>query len=423
MRILLVAFACHPQQGSEAAVGWRVARVLAQKNPIVVLTHAQQTESICQAQKKGEIPPSAKFIFFGSIIKWHPNRMIARWQSWLEYARWLKAASKKIASICNEYSIDLVHHVTITTWRMPPVRVPDAIPLVWGPLGGAGHFPWHLLNCMSYGAALFEILRNVTSQFLVRNPFLIKGSQRASCVLGASQESVLWMQKLVAPKTPVLKLSATFFSDSKIEEFKALFINRQMDVPLRAFAGGNLIGSKGVDLALRALKLAKVRNVIIPFTVASFGPEKEYLEKLAARLEILSQITFHAGFQGQEYQKALMEHSVFLLPSFREGSPGTILEAMLAGQIPVVVKASAQGEIVDSACGFPVRVGSKNRICEELAEALIRLHENTGLRKAMSKASHQKIQNEYCASHFEKKLEAAYQAALRKKQRLPWPKV
>jgi glycosyltransferase involved in cell wall biosynthesis len=151
--------------------------------------------------------------------------------------------------------------------------------------------------------------------------------------------------------------------------------------------------------------------------------EKEYLEKLAARLEIMSPITFHAGFQGQEYQKALMEHSVFLLPSFREGSPGTILEAMLAGQIPVVVKASAQGEIVDSACGFPVRVGSKNQICEELAKALIRLHEIPDLRKALSDASHKKIQNEYCTSHFENKLEAAYRAALGKKPLPPCPKV
>jgi glycosyltransferase involved in cell wall biosynthesis len=231
------------------------------------------------------------------------------------------------------------------------------------------------------------------------------------------------MQKLVAPETPVLKLSATFLSDSKVEEFKALFASRQMDSPLRAFAGGNLIGSKGVDLALRAIRLAKDRGVIIPYTVASFGPEKEYLEKLAARLEIMSQITFHAGFQGQEYQKALMEHSVFLLPSFREGSPGTILEAMLAGQIPVVVKASAQGEIVDSACGFPVRVGSKNQICEELAKALIRLHEIPDLRKALSDASHKKIQNEYCTSHFENKLEAAYRAALGKKPLPPCPKV
>jgi hypothetical protein len=423
MKILLVAFACHPQQGSEAAVGWRVARILAQKYPIVVLTHVQQKESICQAQEKGEIPSSAKFIFLGSLIKWHPNRMIARWQSWLEYARWLREASRNAASICDEYSIDLVHHVTITTWRMPPVRVPDGIPLVWGPLGGAAHFPWRLLSAMSCGAALFEILRNVTNQLLVRNPFLIKGSQRAFCVLGANQESVEWMRKLVAPETPVLKLSATFFSDSKVEEFKALFASRQMDSPLRAFAGGNLIGSKGVDLALRAIRLAKDRGVIIPYTVASFGPEKEYLEKLAARLEIMSQITFHAGFQGQEYQKALMEHSVFLLPSFREGSPGTILEAMLAGQIPVVVKASAQGEIVDSACGFPVRVGSKNQICEELAKALIRLHEIPDLRKALSDASHKKIQNEYCTSHFENKLEAAYRAALGKKPLPPCPKV
>jgi len=413
MRILLVAFACHPRQGSEAAVGWRVACVLAQKHRIVVLTHIKQKDDIRKAQAEGGISSAAQFVFIGHPFKWHPNRMIARWQSWLEYARWLKVASGEAASICDEYSIELAHHLTITTWRLPPIRVPPDIPLVWGPLGGAAQFPWHLLKAMSCGAALFEILRNVTSQFLVRNPFLIKGSQRASCVLGASQESVLWMQKLVAPETLVLKLGATFFSDSKIEEFKALIRRRQMDAPLRAFAGGNLIGSKGVDFALRAIKLAKERGVIISYTVASFGPEKSYLEALARRLGILDQVIFHPGFTGHEYPKALLEHSIYLLPSFREGSPGTILEAMLAGQVPVVVKASAQGEIVDARCGFAVEVGSAEKICSGLADALVALSKDAFLREALSQAAHQKVASEYRSEKFCQLLEEAYQAAFR----------
>lgn len=411
MKILLVAFACHPQQGSEAGVGWRMACVLAQKYQIVVLTHTRQKDDIRKAQAEGGISSAAQFVFFGHPFKWHPNRMIARWQSWFEYARWLKTASSEAASICDKYSIQLVHHLTITTWRLPPIRVPSSTQLVWGPLGGAAQFPWRLLGSMSLGAAFFEIFRNVTNQVLVRNFILIKGVQRASCVIGASQESVDWMRKLVAPETPVLKISATFFSNSKIEEFKALFASRNVDAPLKAFAGGNLIGSKGVGFALRALKLAKDRGVIVPYTVASFGPERGYLENLATSLGIRDQVVFHPGFTGPEYPKALLENSIYLLPSFREGSPGTILEAMLAGQVPVVVKASAQGEIVDARCGFSVEVGSAEKICSGLADALVALSRDAFLRKTLSQAAHEKVASEYRAEKFCQLLEEAYRAA------------
>lgn len=418
MKILLISYACDPEQGSEAGVGWRVLRLLAKNHHVSVVTHNQEAENISRAQKEGKISSQVEFVFEGQPFRWHPNRMVARWQSWLEYAKWLRRASQRVAEICAEKPIDLVHHLTITTWRLPPVKVPAGIPLVWGPLGGTAQFPLSLLGSMSMGSALFEILRNLLNQFLLRNPALRRACLKPACIIGSSAESVAWLNRMVKSRVPVRQLSASFFSDEKILTFRALFTQRNHEAPLRAFAGGNLIGSKGVGFALRALKLVKDRGVIVPYTVASFGPEKSYLENLAAGLGIRDQVVFHPGFAGLEYQKVLMEHSVFLLPSFREGSPGTILEAMLAGQIPVVIGASAQGEIVESKCGFSVKVGTEQDICKGLAEALIQLHENTSRRKAMAQTSHQKILKEYRESLFLERLEAIYNfAAVEARQR------
>jgi len=359
-----------------------------------------------------EISENAEFVFVGRSSPYHPNRMVARWQSWLEYFRWLKLASREAPRLCRDLQIDLVHHLTITTWRLPPVGGLPGTPLLWGPLGGAAHYPWHLLGGMSLSAGLFEALRNVTNQILIHQPFLKKACRRSSYILGSSQESVDWIKRLVGRSVPVTKLSATFFPNKKLQEFQALLARRRMDAPLRAFAGGNLIGSKGVGFALHALKLAKERGVVIPYTVASFGPEKSFLEALAERLGIRDQVVFHPGFTGSEYTKILLEHSIYLLPSFREGSPGTILEAMLAGQVPVVVKASAQGEIVDARCGFAVEVESAEKICLGLADALVALASDASRRRALARASHEKVICEYQESVFLKKLNDAYRAAI-----------
>lgn len=412
MKILLVAFACGPGQGSEPGVGWKTTRLLSQHHRLVVLTSPRHREAIERMRAAKEIPESTMFVFLGRSSPYHPNRMVARWQSWLEYLHWLKLASRETPRLCRDFQIDLVHHLTITTWRLPPVQVLSGTPLLWGPLGGAAHYPWHLLGGMSLGAAVFELLRNTTNQILIHQPFLKEACRRSSAILGSSQESVDWIKKLGGQSTPVTKLSATFFPEGKLEEFQALLARRRMDAPLRAFAGGNLIGSKGVGFALRALKLAKERGVVIPYTVASFGPEKSFLEALAERLGIRDQVVFHPGFTGPEYSKALLEHSIYLLPSFREGSPGTILEAMLAGQVPVVVKASAQGEIVDAQCGFAVEVGSTEKICSGLADALVALAADVSRREALARSAHEKAFHEYGEGMFLKRLEAAYAAAL-----------
>lgn len=413
MKILLVAFACGPGQGSEPGVGWKTARLLSRHHRVVVLTSPRHQEAIEKMRAAKEKFENAEFVFLGRSSPYHPNRMVARWQNWLEYFRWLRLASREAPHLYRNFQIDLVHHLTITTWRLPPIRTPLGLPLVWGPLGGTAEYPWRLLaGCMSKSGAAFETLRNVLNQILIRIPPLRKGARRASCILSVNKESKAWIRKLAGPEVKIYVSSAAFFGDQELQEMRELASQRKHDTPLRAFAGGNLIGSKGVGLALRALRIAKDRGVVIPYTIASHGPEKAFLEKLAETLEIREQIKFHPGFQGKEYLKALREHSICLLPSFREGSALTLLEAMLAGQVPVVVRASTPGEIVSSDCGFAVEVGSTEKICSGLADALVALAADVSRREALARSAHEKVFHEYGEGVFLKRLEAAYAAAL-----------
>jgi len=412
IRVLIIAFACHPKEGSEGGVGWKTVQLLGREHRVFVLTHLRGRNPISEAQDNLRNEAGVKFFYCGKEFKWHSNRMIARWQSWLEYVLWLRAASKEVPKICNLHGIELIHHLTITTWRCSPVLGPSGTPLVWGPLGGAALYPWRLLGMMSLSAAFFEILRNIFSTASLYNPFLRRGSRRASHIIGSSREAVKWMKKLAGSKVPISKLSATFFSEEQACAFTKSFTQRQPDAPLRAFAGGNLIGSKGVGFALHALRVARDRGVFIPYTIASYGPETCFLRKMAEKLGLKDQVFFHPGFFGQEYYKALAEHSVYLLPSFREGSPGTICEAMFTGQVPVVVQASAQGEIVTSACGFAVPLGSADAIVCGLAEALVQLARNGDLKKSLSVGAHERVSSLYRSSVFLESVGHIYASAL-----------
>jgi glycosyltransferase involved in cell wall biosynthesis len=413
MKILLVAFACHPEWGSESSVGWKMACQLGQRHQVHVLTHLENRGGVEKSDLDAQTKKNLSFSFVGKTFRNHPNRWIARLQSWWEYLRWLRVASREVPHLCQNHAFDLIHHLTLTTWRIPPIQTPCGMPLIWGPLGGTARYPWNrILGFMSPSSALLEGIRNILNSVLPRNPILRKGCRRASVILGVNQESSRWLKKLAGRQTTIVQLSAAFFSSPQIREFKALSDSRRQENPLRAFAGGSLIGSKGVGFALRALRIAKDRGVIIPYTVASYGPEKAFLEKMAKGLGLQDQVAFHPGYTGSAYRQALRDHSIYLLPSFREGSAITILEAMLSGQVPVVVKASTQGEIVTSHCGFAAEGKSAEDLVQRLADALVFLATHPLEKEALGRAAHERVASHYHEQGFVEKLDRAYATAV-----------
>lgn len=94
---------------------------------------------------------------------------------------------------------------------------------------------------------------------------------------------------------------------------------------------GRLVKVKGVDVLLRA-----VSEVDGDFTlvIAGDGPERQRLEKLAERLGVVERVRF-VGWQ--ENLASLLEASeIFVLPSYSEGMPMALVEAMAHGCACVV---------------------------------------------------------------------------------------
>jgi len=120
------------------------------------------------------------------------------------------------------------------------------------------------------------------------------------------------------------------------------------------------------------------------------------------------------GFAGDAYRQKLKASHVFILPSFRENAPGTILEAMLAGCVPVVVDASAQGDIVTSEFGFKVPVGTASQITDGIAEALIKISRNPSLRISMGQKASDFVACTYREESYVNGIEAIYEAVRRK---------
>ncbi len=136
--------------------------------------------------------------------------------------------------------------------------------------------------------------------------------------------------------------------------------------------------------------------------------ETETLKKMIGDYSLQDIVLFEGWVSGEKKVELLNNTDVFILPSYTEGLPISILEAMSyslpvistpVGGIPEVITAGENGLLVQP--------GDK----EALYGAIINLVENKSLRENMGKASYQKVHPHF-PDNVAKKLECIYKEHL-----------
>jgi colanic acid/amylovoran biosynthesis glycosyltransferase len=167
---------------------------------------------------------------------------------------------------------------------------------------------------------------------------------------------------------------------------------RNDDGPLRVMTVGRLVPDKGQALLLRAVAELRDRGVPARLTIVGDGPERRTLERTARRLGVADRVEF-AGALGQaEVAERLQRADVFCLPSFAEGLPVVLMEAM-AQSLPVIAtRIAAVGELVED--GVSGLVVSPSRV-DELATAIARLQADPEQRARMGEAGRARVLRDY----------------------------
>ncbi len=126
---------------------------------------------------------------------------------------------------------------------------------------------------------------------------------------------------------------------------------------------------------------------------ALFGPVNEGFP-LGAKLEAgkLANIRWKAWVSGEEKVRAFRESRMLVLPSYSEGLPNVLLEAM-ASSLPVVATpvGGVPDLVVDGVNGFLVRPGDK----EALGNRILRLLADPDLGSRMGAAGRRLVEKEY----------------------------
>jgi colanic acid/amylovoran biosynthesis glycosyltransferase len=164
------------------------------------------------------------------------------------------------------------------------------------------------------------------------------------------------------------------------------------DAHAQVLCVGRLVPEKGHAVLLQAIARLARDGVAVEAVLVGSGPLRARLEQLAVRLGIANRVIFRGALGQEEVRRSYASATLFCSPSFSEGVPVVLMEAM-ASRRPVIATAiSGVRELVaDGDTGLLVTPGS----AEELARAISSLLASSELRARLASAAHEHVCREF----------------------------
>ncbi|PCJ49781.1 MAG: colanic acid biosynthesis glycosyltransferase WcaL [Gammaproteobacteria bacterium] len=155
---------------------------------------------------------------------------------------------------------------------------------------------------------------------------------------------------------------------------------------------GRLSAEKGIPILFDSISKLKNQNYDIELTLLGDGDDRAYLENLSREKNLDSSIRFAGFVSHEEIAKSLRDSDIFVLPSFAEGIPVALMEAMAIG-IPVIATAvgGVTELVVDQETGLVVSPADP----DSLANAITRYVDSPDLCKSISTKARNKVAEEF----------------------------
>lgn len=371
MKVLLSAYACLPNTGSEEGVGWNWAMQVARHNHQVHVVTQEQNRQAIEAEIYQNKLENINFHYLKAPQSW--LNLSSHW-GWHYYA-WQIALAFHAKKLHKEIEFDLAHHLTYANDWMPSGLALLGIPFIWGPVGGSTHhMPEYLGLNLSEEAKKFERKRALLQWFFkTLDPFLKLTISKASKILPYTKEAVPGIPNNYQYKTtPIIHIG---IKRSELPEtYRRSSSNLDRNRELRILSGGRIVHWKGFDLLFEGFKIHLEQtgaNSKLIFTTRPGGKNESAIAELAKSSGIEQNIEILGNLPTKKDLFLEMQNcNLYALPTLRDGPPTAILEAMLAGLPILCLDLGATHELVPNGAGFKIPARDRQQIVKDIAAAI-----------------------------------------------------
>jgi glycosyltransferase involved in cell wall biosynthesis len=386
LHVVMCAGACHPDFGSEFAVGWQWITAAAQRHRVTVVAgDAHGTAEAVQRRLKAD-PELARNVTFRFLPWFDPPASKLLESLWVAvppiyyryYRRWLRLAADEVARVIAEDPADIVHHVTYICYREPGAAWRLGVSYVWGPIGGTQNVPWAFLPSLGLYHGCRHAARNVLNWIdLHCRRDVAAAMNTAACLSAVASDTQKEIRRLFHRSSVVIPATSCESGVAKTSE-----ASDAATKPVRFVFSGLHIARKGLPYALEAL--GRLRDLPWSLDVLGSGPLTEAWRRHAVRLRIDERVTFHGFLPRADAVRVMANADAFVFPSLQEGWPTVVIEALSLGLPVLTPRHHGMADMIDDECGFPLRIDRPSNLLEDLTIALRTLASDRGVLRRLS---------------------------------------
>ncbi|WP_158847888.1 glycosyltransferase [Algibacter sp. L1A34] len=367
--VLINAYACAPNMGSEPGMAWNWVINLAKYCKVIVITEGEWQKEIEAAVK--ELPQGTNLTFHYNPVSVEIRKMCwnqGDWRFYKHYKKWQFKTYQIAQEILKTNKIDVLHQLNMIGFREPGYlwKITN-VPLIWGPVDAKQKFPVAYLNGADLKTKLFINLKNrITYLQLKHSKRLRIAVKNASVVVSASTNSQTSFNRFFGINSPLLNETGCYIQEHKI-------VDKTNKKNLDLLWVGKLDFRKQLPIAIQTLK--EINNEDIVLHIVGGGDDLAY-KSLAKSIGIENQCKWYGLIKHSEVQQLMQKCDLFFFTSVAEGTPHVVLES-ISNNLPVLCfNTCGQGDSINENVGIKIELSNPEQSSIHFAKKIKDLFNN-----------------------------------------------
>ncbi|MCR5696842.1 MAG: glycosyltransferase family 4 protein [Marinilabiliaceae bacterium] len=398
LNILINAYACSPNMGSEPGMAWNWCVNLAKHCELFIITEEEFRDKIGSVVPT--LPQGGNMHFYFNPVTPEVRRMCwnqGDWRFYWHYRQWQERTLSIAKRICNEHKIDVIHQLNMIGYREPGLLWNIKGPkFVWGPIGGMETMPIAYLKGAGIKSVLFNLVKNIINSLQYRfQPNVRAAVKRADALIAATSGCKKKLQDFYHKQVYLINETGCEVLEN-VER-----VQTKSDV-MNLLWVGKFDFRKQLHLAIKVIAELKDLNIVLQ--IAGSGNSEPY-QRLANELEVSNKIKFLGQINHEEINALMRQSDVFLFTSIMDATSTVVMEA-LQNRLPIVCfDTCGFGTVVNEAFGIKIPVSTPKQSVRDFAEALRGLYNDRELLQKLSDRCKERIKEFEWGNKAEKMVE------------------
>ncbi|MDR2139208.1 MAG: glycosyltransferase family 4 protein [Tannerella sp.] len=364
-KILITANHCAPDQGSEHGVGWNfLTGISAHHDVLLVCNRHDYIRGVIDfVQSEEGRKRNIRLFLIEQKVKYTRGIRLFPFLYYVDYRRWQKKVYRLVSELLKTERIDIIHHITNSTFREPGYLWKLDRPFVWGPVSVLGDGPVRFLSLYTWKERFKTVARRVTCMYQLRFSRRLKKAtgSAAACICDCRHTAEVMHRRLGLRRWDVMPETCAILRDIPVPP------PREAASPIRLLWAAGFDSRKGAILLVEALRIIQeAGDIPYRLTVAGDGICRKKIIRLCGKYSLAYD---YMGRVPHGEMPSLYAHShLFFLPSLMDATTNVVFES-LANYCPVIaLNHLSFSEVVDETCGRKVDLVSPRQIARDIAE-------------------------------------------------------